>query len=205
MFEENNFDITTSEESLLDNFTKTSQEEELLRSSGGASGGYLEFILEYTARKLFNITGVDVDKEQGVIIKTGRNKDFKEVTLEIDGKSVLRFASAYGFRNIQNLVRKIKSNNSPYHYVEVMACPSGCINGGGQLKPDENIPIKDWILHVNNIYRNVNSLSPEKNDAVLNLYNEWLDGIDSEKSKKLLRTQYHAVETTLVNPLAVKW
>ena len=34
---------------------------------------------------------------------------------------------------------------------------------------------------------------------------EWLDGIDSEKSKKLLRTQYHAVETTLVNPLAVKW
>lgn len=36
-------------------------------------------------------------------------------------------------------------------------------------------------------------------------FSEWLDGIDSEKSKKLLRTQYHAVETTLVNPLAVKW
>jgi hypothetical protein len=34
---------------------------------------------------------------------------------------------------------------------------------------------------------------------------EWLDGIDSEKSKKLLRTQYHAVETTLANPLTVKW
>jgi len=82
----------------------------------------------------------------------------------------LRFASAYGFRNIQNLVRKIKSSNSPYHYVEVMACPSGCINGGGQLKPNENIPIKDWISHVNDIYRNVNSLSPEKNDVVLNLY-----------------------------------
>ena len=51
-----------------------------------------------------------------------------------------------------------------------MACPSGCINGGGQLKTDENIPIKDWILRVNNIYHNVNSLSPEKNDVVLNLY-----------------------------------
>ncbi|CAB4383697.1 unnamed protein product [Rhizophagus irregularis] len=205
MFEESDYDIKTSEESSLDNFTKTSQEEELLRSSGSASGGYLEFILEYTAREIFNITGVDVDKEQGVIVKAGRNKDFKEITLEIDGKPVLKFASAYGFRNIQNLVRKIKSNNSPYHYVEVMACPSGCINGGGQLKPDEKIPIKDWILHVNDIYRNVNSLSPEKNDVVLNLYSEWLDGIESEKSKKLLRTQYHAVETTLVNPLAVKW
>ncbi|RIA97759.1 cytosolic Fe-S cluster assembly factor NARFL-like protein [Glomus cerebriforme] len=205
MFEENNFDIKISEESLLDSFIKTSQEGALLRSSGSSSGGYLEFILEYAARELFNITGVDVEKEQGVIVKIGRNKDFKEVTLEIDGKPVLKFASAYGFRNIQNLVRKIKSSNSPYHYVEVMACPSGCINGGGQLKPDETIPMKDWISQVNNIYRNVNSLSPEKNDVVLNLYSEWLDGINSEKSKKLLRTQYHAVEITLVNPLAVKW
>ena len=86
MFEENDFDITTSEETSLDSFTKTSQEEELLRSSGSASGGYLEFILEYTARELFNIAGIDVDKEQGVIIKTGRNKDFKEVTLEVRSK-----------------------------------------------------------------------------------------------------------------------
>jgi iron only hydrogenase large subunit-like protein len=83
---------------------------------------------------------------------------------------VLKFASAYGFRNIQNLVRKVKSNNSPYHYIEVMACPSGCINGGGQLKPDESIPIKEWILNVNNIYCSVNALSPEKNDVILNLY-----------------------------------
>jgi len=83
MFEEKNFDIITSEESSLDNFTKTSQDGELLRSPGSASGGYLEFILEYAARELFNITGVDVDKEQGVMIKVGRNKDFKEVTLEV--------------------------------------------------------------------------------------------------------------------------
>lgn len=83
MFEESDYDIKTSEESSLDNFTKTSQEEELLRSSGSASGGYLEFILEYTAREIFNITGVDVDKEQGVIVKAGRNKDFKEITLEV--------------------------------------------------------------------------------------------------------------------------
>jgi iron only hydrogenase large subunit-like protein len=92
MFEEKNYDIKTSEESLLDNFTKTSKEGELLRSSGSASGGYLEFILEYTAREIFNITGVDVDKEQGVIVKTGRNKDFKETTLEV--------TSNFKFRNL---------------------------------------------------------------------------------------------------------
>ena len=51
-----------------------------------------------------------------------------------------------------------------------MACPSGCINGGGQLKPNENFLMKDWILLENDVYRNINSLSPEKNDVVLNLY-----------------------------------
>ncbi len=83
MFEESNYDIMTSEETSLDTFTKISQQGELLRSSGSASGGYLEFILEYAARKLFNVTGVDADKEQGVVVKIGRKKDFKEVTLEV--------------------------------------------------------------------------------------------------------------------------
>lgn len=54
-----------------------------------------------------------------------RNPDFREVTLEKDGKEVLKFAIANGFRNIQNLVQKLKRGKSPYHYVEVMACPSG--------------------------------------------------------------------------------
>lgn len=54
-----------------------------------------------------------------------RNKDFQEVTLEKDGTVLLQFALAYGFRNIQNLVQKLKRGRSPYHYVEVMACPSG--------------------------------------------------------------------------------
>nr|CAG8550462.1 4021_t:CDS:2 [Entrophospora candida] len=146
MFEEQNFNISESPEASLDSFSKLSEDNEQLLSSGGSSsGGYLEFIMKYAARELFDITGIDPDKEQGVVVKYGRNKDFKEVTLEVEGKPLLKFASAYGFRNIQNLVRKVKTGNSPYHYIEVMACPSGCINGGGQLKPGETIPIKDWI------------------------------------------------------------
>lgn len=63
----------------------------------------------------------------GIIINLSstRNPDFREVTLEKDGQEVLRFAIANGFRNIQNLVQKLKRGKSPYHYVEVMACPSG--------------------------------------------------------------------------------
>lgn len=56
---------------------------------------------------------------------TFRNKDFQEVMLKREGQVLLRFAVAYGFRNIQNLVQKLKRGRCPYHYVEVMACPSG--------------------------------------------------------------------------------
>lgn len=54
-----------------------------------------------------------------------RNPDFREVALEKDGKEVLKFAIANGFKNIQNLVQKLKRGKCGYHYVEVMACPSG--------------------------------------------------------------------------------
>lgn len=52
------------------------------------------------------------------------------MTLERDGVVVLRFAATYGFRNIQNLVQKLKRGKSSYHFVEVMACPSGEERGG---------------------------------------------------------------------------
>lgn len=54
-----------------------------------------------------------------------RNKDFQEVTLERDGEVLLRFAAAYGFRNIQNVVLKLKRGKFPYHFVEVLACAGG--------------------------------------------------------------------------------
>jgi hypothetical protein len=54
-----------------------------------------------------------------------RNQDFQEINFELDGQAVLRFALAYGFRNIQNIVQKLKRGKLSYHYVEIMACPSG--------------------------------------------------------------------------------
>lgn len=54
-----------------------------------------------------------------------RNSDLREAILEKDGQVVLRFAVANGFRNIQNLVQKLKRGKCPYDFVEIMACPSG--------------------------------------------------------------------------------
>ncbi|KOM48764.1 hypothetical protein LR48_Vigan07g246800 [Vigna angularis] len=64
-----------------------------------------------------------------------KNSDFQEVTLEVEGKTVLKFAMCYGFRNLQNIVRKLETGKCDYHFLEIMACPSGCLNGGGQIKP----------------------------------------------------------------------
>ena len=54
-----------------------------------------------------------------------RNQDLKEVSVEVDGEVKLKFALAYGFRNIQNIVQKVKRGKLSYQFVEVMACPSG--------------------------------------------------------------------------------
>lgn len=65
-----------------------------------------------------------------------RNRDFQEVTLEKNGEVLLRFAAAYGFRNIQNVVLKLKKGKFPYHFVEVLAC------AGGKTRP----PIAPWEM-----------------------------------------------------------
>jgi iron only hydrogenase large subunit-like protein len=82
MFVEKSFSLSDSPELPLDRFTKITEEEKILGNYGSASGGYLEYIMRCAARELFGVD-VDVAKEKGVMVKLGRNKDFKEVTLEV--------------------------------------------------------------------------------------------------------------------------
>lgn len=83
------------------------------------SGGYSEHIFKYAVKELY---GEDIKELE---FKNLRNPDFKEVIFQKDGQICLRFAIVNGFRNIQNLVQKLKRGKSNYHFVEVMACPSG--------------------------------------------------------------------------------
>jgi len=64
----------------------------------------------------------------------GRNPDMAEATLTGPDGRTLRFARAYGFRNIQSVVTKMRRGRLDVDFVEVMACPGGCLNGGGQLQ-----------------------------------------------------------------------
>lgn len=184
MLHEQNLDFVQMTESPIDDmFNKVGLDpasgiETAYGVSGSSSGGALEYIFAAAARDLFNIHDVPQDPTQPsprVVIKSGKNADVKEYFLVADdGRILLRFATAYGFRNIQNVVRKIKSGKCNYHYVEVMACPGGCANGGGQLPAstdlEETINAKDWVSHVENLYRTAQGVKPEDNEIIKTIY-----------------------------------
>ena len=132
-------------------------------------------------------------------MKTLRNADFREVSLEIEGHTVLRFAAAYGFRNIQTLVRKIKRQNCEYDYVEVMACPSGCLNGGGQIKAHKGQSMQQLLDELDQTYH-ASELAvkhPQASPLVAAVYQKLGGGCYSGAARDLLHTSYHHREKTV--------
>ncbi|TNN66143.1 Cytosolic Fe-S cluster assembly factor narfl [Liparis tanakae] len=198
MLEEKNVSLSDVEPAPLDTMFSSVSGDEFLSHSGSGSGGYLHHVFTYAAKQLF---GEEVEE---LTYKTLRNKDFQEVTLEKDGVVLLSFASTYGFRNIQNLVQKLKRGKSPYHFVEVMACPSGCLNGGGQVRPLPGQNPKELLQKVEELYKAERPLSPEDDTRVAELYQSWLHSVGEERAKELLHTRYHAVEK-MTNGLIMKW
>lgn len=161
------------------------------------SGGYSDYIFKHAAKEIFN------EEVTELHYKNLRNPDFKEVILEKDGAVVLRFAIANGFRNIQNLVQKLKRGKSGYHYVEVMACPSGCLNGGAQIRPEKNQQQRELSAELEEVYRSLPKANPDSDD-VNAVYREFFGGKESEKVQQLLHTTYHAVEK-MSTALNIKW
>ncbi|XP_030646701.1 cytosolic Fe-S cluster assembly factor narfl isoform X2 [Chanos chanos] len=198
MLEEEGVSLRDVDPAPLDKMFSSVCGDELLGHAGSGSGGYLHHVYKHAAKQLF---GVEVEE---ITYKTLKNKDFQEVTLEKDGTVLLRFAATYGFRNIQNLVQKLKRGKSPYHFVEVMACPSGCLNGGGQLKPLPDQSNKELLQQVEELYREERLSVPEDDTRVAELYHTWLESVGEERARELLHTQYHAVEK-MTNGLTIKW
>ncbi|KAI0889411.1 cytosolic Fe-S cluster assembly factor NAR1 [Annulohypoxylon maeteangense] len=145
----------------------------------GTSGGNLYYTLNYVSAQ---------HPDSKIETIRGRNADVVEYTVNsADGQPVFKAARYYGFRNIQNLVRKLKpakvsrmpgartagarkpagkQTGLEYAYVEVMACPGGCTNGGGQVKVDDPVVMerkgleskpgpqeqKQWLAQVDEAY-----------------------------------------------------
>ncbi|CAL0309127.1 unnamed protein product [Lupinus luteus] len=190
-------DFKSLEESPLDRLLTNINEEGYLYGVRGSSGGYAETIFRYAAKTLF---GRQIDGPLN--FRNIRNSDFQEVTLEVEGKTVLKFALCYGFRNLQNVVRKLKIGKSDYHFLEIMACPSGCLNGGGQIKPKTGQSPKELSQSVETVYmENVMEAEPFNNPIVSSLYEKWLEQPGSEKAQRFMHTQYHSVEKSITSQL----
>ena len=116
----------------------------------------------------------------------------------------MKFAKVYGFRNVQNLVRKMKNRKASYDYVEVMAGPGACLNGGGQLRPDldSGVTPKQNLDKMQEIYSRQVKIEPLIDARTEIVYREWLGGFGSP----LLRTSFRAVEKTLpTSNISVQW
>ncbi|MCJ1388613.1 Cytosolic Fe-S cluster assembly factor nar1 [Xylographa bjoerkii] len=140
--------------------------------AAGSSGGYLYHILR---------TQQSLHPGSAIYTTRGRNADVIDYTLTLHDEVLFRAARYYGFRNIQNLVRKLKparqsrmpggkaigarkpgvKTEMDYAYVEVMACPGGCTNGGGQIKVEDvgalqgvgrGLGQKEWLARVDEAY-----------------------------------------------------
>ncbi|XP_062214592.1 protein NAR1-like isoform X1 [Phragmites australis] len=191
-------DFKILEESSLDRLLTNVDEEGHLYGVSGGSGGYAETVFRHAARVLYKS-----EIEGPLDFRILRNSDLRELTLEqVEGKPVLKFALCYGFRNLQNIVRKIKMGKCEYHFIEVMACPSGCLNGGGQIKPVQGQSAKELIQLLENVYtQDVSVSNPFDNPITKRLYDEWLGQPGSENAKRYLHTDYHPVVKSVASQL----
>ncbi|CAJ1941483.1 unnamed protein product [Sphenostylis stenocarpa] len=190
-------DFKSLEETPLDKMLTNINEEGYLYGVRGSSGGYAETIFRYAAKTLF---GRQID--DSLTFRNIRNSDFQEVTLEVEGKTVLKFALCYGFRNLQNIVRKLRTGKCDYHFLEIMACPSGCLNGGGQIKPNLGQSPKELSQLLESVYmENVLAASPFDNPIIKSLYEKWLEQPGSVKARRYMHTQYHPIEKSITSQL----
>ncbi len=133
-------------------------------------------------------------------MRTLRNADFTEISLDVEGRAVLRFAAAYGFRNIQTLVRKIKRRACEYDYVEVMACPSGCLNGGGQIKAHKGQTSQQLLDELDQHYHAAELVDrhPKDDPLVPVVYDKLVGGgVYDAAARDLLHTSYHHREKSV--------
>jgi NADP-reducing hydrogenase subunit HndD len=156
----------------------------------GTTGGVMEAALRTAYEK---ITGEPLPQ---IDFKQVRNiTGLKEAAISIGGQTI-NIAVANGLRNARTILEKVKSGEKAYHLVELMACPGGCIGGGGQPYPQNGRYVLDQeILKIraSGLYRIDAGKALRKsheNPDILKLYDEYLKQPGSEKARQLLHTRY---------------
>ena len=150
----------------------------------GTTGG----VMEAAIRTAYNmLTGEELAKLEFEQIRGFDG--IKELTLNVNGMD-LNFAVVNGIGNVAKVLDEVENGECKYHFVEVMACPGGCINGGGQpihQKPEKVIKRVKALYEIDSkmIHR-----KSHENEAVKTLYKEFFAEPNSHKSHEILHTHY---------------
>ncbi|MBO4293778.1 MAG: iron hydrogenase small subunit [Clostridia bacterium] len=155
----------------------------------GTTGGVMEAALR-TAQD--TLTGEDLKEINFEAVRGGEG--IKRATVEIAGKEI-KVVAASGLANAQKILEEIKSGKADYQFVEIMACPGGCIMGGGQpIKTSKERMEKDIRkLRADCLYSIDEKSTIRKsheNPAVKKIYEEFLEKPGSYRAHKLLHTKY---------------
>jgi len=154
----------------------------------GASGGVMEAAVR-TAH--FMITGKELP---GLDIQPLRGLDgAKELKANIGGIDV-GAAVVSGLGNARALVEQIRAGRKDLHFIEVMTCPGGCINGGGQPLHSNKAAVVARMKKLYNLDKDSTLRVSHDNKSVKRLYEEFLGAPLGEKSHHLLHTHYTARE-----------
>ena len=157
----------------------------------GASGGVMEAALRtaaevITGKELEDVEFKDVRGMQGV----------KEASYDLAGLNV-KVAIASGTKNAKILMDKVREGTADYTFIEIMCCPGGCINGGGQ--PVQPASVRNFTdlksLRANALYENDKQRPQRKShesEDIKQIYSEFLGAPNSHKAHELLHTSYVA-------------
>ncbi len=154
----------------------------------GASGGVMEAALRTAYEKVTGKTleKLDFDDVRGF-------EGIKETTVDLGGKTV-RIAVAHTLRNARLIMEQIKQGTCKYDFIEIMACPGGCIGGGGQPIGTTNAVRKKRMAALYQIDKSLPLRKSHENPEIITLYKDFLGEPLSEKAHELLHTTYHKVD-----------
>ncbi len=162
----------------------------------GATGGVMEAALR-TAYEI--VTGREVPFQNLNIVPVRGMDGVKEASIKIEGcleewkflEGVeLRVAIAHGLTNANEIMRQVRQGTAPYHFVEIMACPGGCIGGGGQPIPTSMEIRKNRMKAIYSEDEHMVLRKSHENPDVIAIYGEFLGKPNSHKSHELLHTHY---------------
>ncbi len=155
----------------------------------GATGGVMEAALRTAVETL---TGETLSKLEFSDVRG--IEGIKEASYTVAGTE-FKVAVASGLGNARKLLDLIREGKANYHFVEIMACPGGCVNGGGQ--PTQSSYVRSFtdlrskraaVLY--NIDENMDLRKSHDNPAVMELYKEFLGKPGSHKAHEILHTHY---------------